>query len=140
MTDDAAGPRSDDAGREFDADVRREPHGPIEPGIHEASGPADAVVAELRAAGWRVGVVDGPESRSDALDSIGEALDFPAWYGRNLDALWDCLTDLRKPTALVWARWSRLALRRPDDWARVLEVLTDRTLEAPAFAVVFTGD
>lgn len=25
---------------------------------------------------------------------IKEALDFPEWYGENLDALWDCLTDL----------------------------------------------
>lgn len=24
---------------------------------------------------------------------IKEALDFPEWYGENLDALWDCLTD-----------------------------------------------
>ncbi|MGH3609345.1 MAG: barstar family protein, partial [Pseudonocardiaceae bacterium] len=25
---------------------------------------------------------------------MGSALDFPAWYGRNLDALHDCLADL----------------------------------------------
>lgn len=112
----------------------------IEPGIHEAHGAADAVAAELRGAGWRVGVVDGPESRVDALEAIGEALGFPEWYGHNLDALWDCLTDLDGPTVLVWTRWSRLALRRPDDWARVLEVLTDRTIEDPAFAVVFAAE
>jgi hypothetical protein len=29
-----------------------------------------------------------------ALRAIGRALDFPSWYGANLDALYDCLTDL----------------------------------------------
>jgi RNAse (barnase) inhibitor barstar len=29
-----------------------------------------------------------------ALKAIGRALDFPDWYGANLDALFDCLTDL----------------------------------------------
>jgi RNAse (barnase) inhibitor barstar len=28
------------------------------------------------------------------LRAIGRALEFPAWYGANLDALYDCLTDL----------------------------------------------
>lgn len=27
-------------------------------------------------------------------ESIARALSFPAWYGNNLDALYDCLTDL----------------------------------------------
>jgi RNAse (barnase) inhibitor barstar len=28
------------------------------------------------------------------LKAIGRALEFPDWYGANLDALYDCLTDL----------------------------------------------
>ncbi len=29
----------------------------------------------------------------DILRPLGEALDFPEWYGGNLDALFDCLAD-----------------------------------------------
>lgn len=33
-------------------------------------------------------------SKKAILRAIGRALEFPAWYGANLDALYDCLTDL----------------------------------------------
>ena len=39
-----------------------------------------------------------PEAVYDYLQ--GE-LRFPAWFGRNLDALHDCLTDIGEPTRLV---------------------------------------
>ncbi len=32
--------------------------------------------------------------------ALAEALDFPNWYGNNLDALYDCLTDLEEDTYL----------------------------------------
>jgi RNAse (barnase) inhibitor barstar len=32
--------------------------------------------------------------RTAVLKSIGRAFAFPQWYGANLDALYDCLTDL----------------------------------------------
>lgn len=39
-----------------------------------------------------------PEAVYDYLQ--GE-LCFPAWFGRNLDALHDCLTDVSTPTRLI---------------------------------------
>jgi RNAse (barnase) inhibitor barstar len=47
-------------------------------------------------AGQRFVVADvaGIEERKALLQAIGRAFDFPAWYGANLDALYDCLTDL----------------------------------------------
>ncbi|MEF8700758.1 MAG: barstar family protein [Candidatus Accumulibacter sp. UW25] len=33
------------------------------------------------------------EEIDSVLDQLGDDLAFPAWYGRNLDALNDCLTD-----------------------------------------------
>ena len=34
-------------------------------------------------------------------DYLKTELSFPAWFGRNLDALHDCLTDLSAPTRLI---------------------------------------
>jgi len=36
-------------------------------------------------------------SLGDAHDVLAAGLGFPAYYGRNLDALWDCLGDLDEP-------------------------------------------
>ena len=39
---------------------------------------------------------------SDAVyDYLQKELSFPAWFGRNLDALHDCLTDVSSPTRLL---------------------------------------
>ncbi len=39
---------------------------------------------------------------ADAVyDYLQTELNFPAWFGRNLDALHDCLTDVSSPTRLV---------------------------------------
>lgn len=46
--------------------------------------------------------LDGLELQSmeEAHDLFARALDLPEWYGRNLDALFDCLTDAREPVAV----------------------------------------
>ena len=36
----------------------------------------------------------GARSKKAAIGAIAEALSFPDWFGHNLDALYDCLTDL----------------------------------------------
>ncbi len=41
-------------------------------------------------------------------DILSKALDFPEWYGRNLDALYDCLTDAGEETDLQF--WNQDAL------------------------------
>ena len=33
--------------------------------------------------------------------ALAEGLRFPAWYGGNLDALYDCLTDISEPVELT---------------------------------------
>ena len=39
---------------------------------------------------------------ADAVyDYLEQELSFPAWFGRNLDALHDCLTDIGTPTCLI---------------------------------------
>lgn len=50
----------------------------------------------------RVCVLDGSEIRDigQIHDILAASLEFPAWYGRNLDALYDCLTDMREETEI----------------------------------------
>lgn len=47
-------------------------------------------------------VLDGLELRSleEVHDRFAQALALPEWYGRNLDALFDCLTDLGEPVTV----------------------------------------
>ena len=47
--------------------------------------------------------------KTSVLKAIGRAFAFPEWYGANLDALYDCLTDLPE--------------RRQPGWVVVLERL-----------------
>lgn len=72
----------------------------------------------------RQAILDGAalRTRGQVHDALAAQLDFPAWYGGNLDALFDCLTACRaEPVEIVlWhpaeletnlGRWAR-ALRR----------------------------
>ena len=47
-------------------------------------------------------VLDGGTigDRAALHGALAGALDFPDWYGGNLDALFDCLTDLREDAEL----------------------------------------
>lgn len=40
--------------------------------------------------------------------AFAEALEFPAWYGNNLDALHDCLTSLTEETEIILTDFSSL--------------------------------
>jgi RNAse (barnase) inhibitor barstar len=48
-------------------------------------------------------VVDGRACRARAtfFAEVARALDFPAYFGRNWDALWDCLRDLGAVQVIV---------------------------------------
>lgn len=107
-------------------------------GIHLTQD-ATVLLPAFEAAGWRVDRIEAASRRS-FLDGARAALGFPAWFGRNLDALADALADLDRPTVLVWTGWQRLAVDAPDDWSRLLGVLRERALQQsesrPPFALV----
>lgn len=42
----------------------------------------------------------GLYSREAVHEYIAQQMGFPHYYGRNLDALFDCLTDIAEPTAV----------------------------------------
>lgn len=52
-----------------------------------------------------VSLADAPENKSSDYkelihEYIAKSMDFPDYYGKNLDALYDCLTDIDEPTAV----------------------------------------
>lgn len=64
---------------------------------------------------------------------LARFLDFPDWYGQNLDALFDCLTELSSPTQVYLSSWDH-----NNAWAAGFEsVLTDAQESCPDLAVVF---
>lgn len=114
--------------------------GRIEPGVYAWRNAAD--VADLRAAaelaGWRLAHLDGwrHPTLDGAYDELAAQLDFPDYFGRNLDALLDCLRDLDTGTVVVWDGWSEMA---DDARDALVRVLTQRAGERPAFAALLRG-
>ena len=46
-------------------------------------------------------ILDCSKSMSELHDQLAEVLQFPCWYGRNLDALHDCLTELTEDVTIT---------------------------------------
>ena len=67
--------------------------------------------------------------REEAMELLGRALCLPEWWGRNLDALYDCLTDLGRPVRLEV--FHRAEMEGTDFGVRLLRVLEDAAAEAP---------
>lgn len=60
-------------------------------------------------------------SMSALHEILARELSFPGWYGRNLDALHDCLSTICEDTALTFLHFSAL----PCPTAGLLRVLRD---------------
>lgn len=63
----------------------------------------------------------GIASREELFDALAEALSFPEYFGRNWDAVADCLSDA-EPTVLrvdasLWDRAPELARTLVDVWS-----------------------
>ena len=68
-------------------------------------------------------------SREAAQEQLQEKLALPSYYGRNLDALYDCLTDCDPPRHLTLR--NRAALGETPFGRRLLRVLTDAARNDP---------
>ena len=68
-------------------------------------------------------------SKEAFFDAVAAALSFPDWFGRNLDALYDCLRDLSWLPAgeqeLVWTASEVLREADPRAYTRIVDVLRD---------------
>lgn len=69
------------------------------------------------------------KNRDEAMEILMRALLLPEWWGRNLDALHDCLTDLDRPVKLVLR--DRAGLESTPFGRVLLRVLWDAAAECP---------
>ncbi len=82
-------------------------------------------------------LVDGAtmSSKAHAMAAIAGALSFPGYFGANLDALYDCLTDLSwLPTGehvLIWSAPNVLATADPAAYQGIHKVLADAATHRP---------
>ncbi|MER7345098.1 barstar family protein [Streptomyces aurantiacus] len=86
----------------------------------------------MRGTGWGTLALDltGVRDKAAFMDRCATALTLPDWFGRNWDALADCLSDLSwapgaRGRLLVVSGWREYAEAAPDDWAVAQEVFAD---------------
>ena len=96
---------------------------------------------------FAVAVLDGAAAgtRAGFFQELAQALRFPDYFGRNWDAVYDCLTDLNWLPAggyvLVLDGFDRLATNEPGQWAIGLKVLQEacafwQPLTRPMYALL----
>ncbi len=61
-------------------------------------------------------LIDGSNinTAADFHEALSAALSFPAWYGKNLDALYDCLTELSEDIHLQLNNWHHIETHLKD--------------------------
>ncbi|MBR4546311.1 MAG: barstar family protein [Oscillibacter sp.] len=74
-------------------------------------------------------------TRDELHDALIRALNLPTWYGRNLDALYDCLTESKMDTELRLLHPGRLEEALGGYARTLISVLRDAAAENPHFRV-----
>jgi hypothetical protein len=96
---------------------------------------------------FAVAVLDGTKAgtRAGFFQEIARALQFPDYFGRNWDAVYDCLTDFNWLPAdgyvLVLDGFDHLAMNEPGQWEIGLKVLREacafwRPLSRPMYVLL----
>jgi RNAse (barnase) inhibitor barstar len=108
-------------------------------------GPEVSIAEVVRGAqrdGAQVFVVPAGSAKEESLDLFAEVLHFPDWFGRNLDALADCLHDLAEQPVdggrtrhLVWDGVAALRASHHEVFEDIAGVLGEVTQDHPGFVV-----
>jgi RNAse (barnase) inhibitor barstar len=99
-------------------------------------------------AGWKFAYLDGwtIEDSQAFLDATAKTLEFPDHFGKNFDAMSDCLSDVTagdsSGVVLMWDGWSPLARHDEQAFSVALSVLGGRVNDTKGgkFAVVLRGE
>lgn len=70
-------------------------------------------------------------------DELAHQLAFPAYFGRNLDALWDVLTgEVAGPIEIVWEGSAQAEANLGADYAKLVALFNDLAAERDDFTFV----
>ena len=72
-------------------------------------------------------------SHADLHRAFAQALEFPEYYGKNLDALRDCLTDETEPVGVIAVHADLLREHMGRRWKPFLRLMDDLTKDEPGF-------
>lgn len=101
-------------------------------GVMPVAGAVDLVAleAECDARGRPTVVLDteSVEDKEGFMAAVSYALGLPGWFGRNWDALAECLGDVPASTVLVWDGWTDMARADPRDTEVAIEVFAESGL------------
>ena len=100
------------------------------------------VVRDAQNDGHEVSVVPAGATKAESLELFAETLDFPEWFGRNLDALADCLHDFAEQPLdgararhLVWDGAATLRRDHHDTFEDIAGVLDEVAQDHDGFVV-----
>ena len=105
-----------------------QPHVHVEPLTDAAVSALCVLARSLGFACFRIDL-DGCVDKGEFLDRIAGGLGFPAWFGRNWDALFDCISDMAWHPApgyvLVLENAAALQRIQPEVFDTALAILSD---------------
>ena len=81
----------------------------------------------------------GVTDRASLHCCLREALPLPEWYGGNLDALYDSLTEMPVPMTIRLRNWTDLQDSMPACFDGFQRVLLDARADLPGLTVLFEG-
>ena len=92
----------------------------------------------MRSKSKRLVVLNGKRmrTRERAHTYLARRLHLPSWYGRNLDALCDCLGEINVPTVILLRHARRLKESLGDYGAKLISVLAAMTGENTNLSLV----
>lgn len=87
----------------------------------------------------RTVIIDGGsiKSTNDFHKSIKRLLNFPEYYGENLDALWDCLTDIEMPLTIIWKDHEISAAYLNVSFTKIAKVFNHFETQLKGFAIKY---
>ena len=87
----------------------------------------------------KIVLLDGEKIKSsaDMHRAFKKALNFPDWYGNNLDALNDMLTETTEEIGVILVNTEKLSENLGWRWDMLLRLRVDLKREKPNFRVAF---
>ena len=84
--------------------------------------------------------LSGVCDRNSLHDRLQESLTLPSWYGRNLDALYDALTDAPGPIHICFTAWKGMEEADPAYFKMFRSVIQAIGAELPGSSFLFSEE